>query len=110
MAEGGAFAMAGLWEEWRAPEGQPERTFTIITTTPNELVRPVHDRMPVILSPEQYGAWLDPGPRDAAELAGLLTPYPAEDMKAQAVSTLVNQVANDAPACVEPMAEGYLFG
>lgn len=96
------FAFAGLWDEWSAPDGSPVRTCTIITTTPNQVLEPIHNRMPVILAPDEYGRWLDPSPRSAGDLAPLLDRYPAEDMAAHPVSILVNNPANDQPACVVP--------
>lgn len=94
LAAGEPFAMAGLWESWNAPDGSPLRTFTIITGEPNELVAPIHNRMPAILLPEHEAIWLD----NAAEPAiwqDILRPYPAERMTAYPVSRRVNFVGND---------------
>ena len=85
LAEGQPFAFAGLWEIWRPPEGEPLRTCTIITTSANELVEPVHDRMPVILRPEDEKFWLDTDENPAIALA-LLRPYAAEEMIAREVT------------------------
>jgi putative SOS response-associated peptidase YedK len=88
------FAMAGLWESWQAPDGSLLRTFTIVTGEPNELVAPIHNRMPAILLPEHEAIWLD----NAAEPAiwqDILRPYPAERMAAYPVSRRVNFVGND---------------
>lgn len=79
-------------------------TFTIITTQANELLKPIHDRMPVILRPEDEEKWLDPGPMDAAKLTPLLNPYPAEEMETYDVSPLVNSPRNDTPECISPTA------
>lgn len=101
------FAFAGLWEEWRPKDKKdaaPLVTFTIITTEANDLVREIHDRMPVILRPEDEAAWLDPANADTAALEKLLHPYPAEAMEAIPVSALVNSPANDSPAVLEPLA------
>lgn len=77
MADGNPFAFAGLWENWKAPEGHWLRTCTIITTAANELVARLHDRMPVILAPEDYGRWLGEEPPDPGEVLDLLRPYHA---------------------------------
>jgi len=99
------FAFAGLWDEWSAPDGGTLRTCTIITTAPNLLMQPIHNRMPVILSPDDYAKWIDPAPAAPADLQPLLAPFPAESMGAYPVSTLVNRPANDRPDCVQPLAE-----
>lgn len=94
------FALAGLWESWRDPQGQDLRTCTIITTSANDLVAQVHDRMPVIFRPERAREWLaevDPG-----RLARLLVSYPSEEMTKVRVSRLVNAPENDTPACILP--------
>jgi putative SOS response-associated peptidase YedK len=104
LRDGEPFAFAGLWDRWAPADGRPLETCTILTTAPNAVVRPIHDRMPVILPPGAYGAWLDPMLHDASELRALLTPYPAEAMTAFPVSTWVNNPAHDAPACVLPLA------
>jgi len=96
------FAFAGLWESWRDPQGRDIKTFTIVTTEANDLVRPHHPRMPAILRPETEAAWLDSGSDDPSRLASLLAPYPAKDMDAYEVSDLVNSPANDMPACAAP--------
>jgi len=96
-------ALAGLWEMWQDPEGSALQTCTILTTTPNELMAPIHNRMPVIIEPEDYEMWLDPGetPEDGLHL---LRPYSAEKMTAYAVSTAVNSPRNDSPECIEPIS------
>ena len=104
LRDGEPFAFAGLWDHWAPADGQPLETCTILTTTPNELVRPIHDRMPVILPPSAYGAWLDPKTSDVPTVQALLTPYPAEKMIAYPVSTRVNNPAHDTPECVLPLA------
>ena len=94
------FAFAGLWERWRSELGEVIDSCTIITTKANELVAPVHDRMPVILPAEAYDAWLNEQLTDAPELGGLLRPYPAEAMECFPVSTHVNSPKNDDASCV----------
>jgi putative SOS response-associated peptidase YedK len=98
-------AFAGLWELWHGPEGQALETCTILTTEANEVVRPIHDRMPVILGPGDFDRWLDPEQKDPAKVQGLLGPYPAETMLAYPVSPLVNDPRHEDPRCLEPQAE-----
>jgi putative SOS response-associated peptidase YedK len=99
---GGLFAFAGLWDRWRDPAGEVRETFTIITTEPNELLRPVHNRMPAILAPEDYDSWLAPEPTDATDLTELLRPYPTEQMSYYPVSRYVNSPDNEGPECIRP--------
>jgi putative SOS response-associated peptidase YedK len=94
------FGLAGLWERWDKG-GEPVESCTILTTEANELMRPIHERMPVIVQPEQYGLWLDPRSQDTEKLVELLRPYPSTGMLAYPVSTLVNNPRNDVPQCVE---------
>ncbi|HBY94887.1 MAG: SOS response-associated peptidase [Ardenticatenaceae bacterium] len=105
MADGQPFAFAGLWEHWQGPDGSPIDSCTILTTTPNEIMYPIHNRMPVILLPEAYDLWLDPSVQAAGPLLPLLRPYPAEAMTAFPVSPLVNNPANDDPRCIVPLDE-----
>ncbi len=100
LADGGSFGLAGLWENWKSPEGAWIATCTILTTAANALMQPLHDRMPVILPPEAYALWLDPALHDPAPLQALLGPYPANLMVAAPVSKAVNKVANDDPSLV----------
>jgi len=102
MKSGDPFAFAGLWELWNAPDGSQVYSATIITTEPNELLRPIHNRMPVILPQEQYQTWLSPDEADAASLQPLLAPYPAEQMTAYAVSRQVNNPANETEELIAP--------
>lgn len=108
LRSGESFAFAGLWDRWVSTEtGEVVDSCTILTTSANDLVRPVHERMPVILPPERYDLWLDPEVEDTSMLEPLLAPYPAREMAAHPVSTRVNNPRNDEPACVEPVeAEG----
>jgi putative SOS response-associated peptidase YedK len=96
------FAFAGLWDEWQSPDGGALRTCTIITTEPNELMKPLHNRMPVILDPNDYSDWLDPAPRTSDSLLHLIKPFPHLPMSAYPVSTLVNSPGNDRPELVVP--------
>ncbi len=96
------FALAGLWELWRDADGGTLQSCTILTTSPNELMAPIHNRMPVIIEPEDYDLWLDPEPNPEQGLH-LLRPYPAEKMAAYPVSTLVNNPRNDVSNCVQPI-------
>ncbi len=103
------FAMAGLWEEWKDPEGSVVPSCAIITTEANETVRPVHHRMPVILPQHAHEAWLDPAPQSPLDLDSLLLPYPALKMSSTQVSPRVNSVANDDPDCIRPQVQQGLF-
>jgi putative SOS response-associated peptidase YedK len=100
---GRLWALAGLWETWIGAEGSEIDSCTILTTTPNELMESIHDRMPVILEPEDYDLWLKPGPNPDQGLH-LLRPYPAEKMHAYPVSSWVNAPQNDGPRCIAPLA------
>jgi putative SOS response-associated peptidase YedK len=103
-AEDGLMALAGVWERWRAPDGGVVRSYAVITTEANELVRPLHDRMPVVVPPERFSDWL--GPESPAErLKEIMRPFPAERMRAFPVSRRVNDVRNDDPGCIEAFAE-----
>ncbi len=97
------FAFAGLWDRWNAPDGSEILTATIITTEPNDLIKPIHNRMGVILPPSAYETWLSLGEKPPAELDQLLVPYPAQEMEAYPVSTFVNSPKNDGPECIRPV-------
>lgn len=102
-ADGAPLALAGLWSGWHHPETeQVIRTFTIITTTANQALAGIHDRMPVILDPADWKTWLDPANTDLAELAGLLQPAPDPEIELYPVRALVNNVRNDGPELIEP--------
>ena len=98
------FSFAGLWESRMSSEGEESRSCTIITTEANELLKPIHDRMPVILTRETEAVWLDPTVQDSAYLLPLLKPYPAGKMEVYPVSTRVNSPANDGQECIKPVA------
>jgi putative SOS response-associated peptidase YedK len=93
------FAFAGLWERWQRGDAEPLYTCTILTTSPAASIASIHDRMPVILRPDQYDMWLDSGTDDAT-LRSMLQPYAGNDLHAYPVSNLVNKVDNDAPECI----------
>lgn len=101
------FLMAGLWEHWRGggDDQSPIESCTIIVTDANELVRPIHDRMPVILSDEAAERWLDPEQRDPAALTELLRPADPAEMRLHPVSRAVNNARNDGPELLEPLRE-----
>ncbi len=104
LESGEPFGFAGLWEEWQGPDGSQLKSATIITSEPNALVKTIHNRMPVIVHPDHYALWLDPGEKQPEQLAPLLVPYPAEEMITYPVSTLVNSPANDLPENIQPVA------
>jgi putative SOS response-associated peptidase YedK len=97
------FGFAGLWDEWRSPEGTPIRTCTIITVAPNTLMAPIHNRMPAILRPEDEAAWLTSANRSVPDLVALLTPYPDPELEAYAVSRAVNAPNVDDAGCILPV-------
>ena len=101
--DGELFAFAGLWDRWRGSQGDVIESCTIVTTTPNSLLADVHDRMPVILNPDDYDLWLDPGFRDLASVSEMLRPFDAGLMRRYPVSTRVNRVLNDDADCAKPL-------
>ena len=103
LKTGEPFAFAGLWENWEAPDGSIIHSATIITTEPNEMMGKIHNRMPVILPHNAYTQWLDPFPQPPSNIQYLLMPYPAGEMEAYPVSTLVNSPANDRLECIAPV-------
>jgi putative SOS response-associated peptidase YedK len=100
--DGGGFALAGLWERWHRDGAEPITSCTIVTTTANATMAPIHDRMPVILDPRDFDAWLDPE-TPAADLRALLRPAPDDRLRAYPVSVWVNSPAHDDPRCLEPL-------
>ena len=96
------FAFAGLWESRANPDGSKLETCAILTAEANELIRPLHHRMAVILAPENYDVWLSPQEVETAALMSLLSPHPAEKMRAYEVSRQVNHPANDSPSVIAP--------
>ncbi|MGD8463717.1 MAG: SOS response-associated peptidase [Anaerolineae bacterium] len=108
LRDGQPFAFAGLWEHWEGEAGVIE-SCTLLTTEPNELVRPVHNRMPVIVKPDDYELWLDPEMQQPERLQPLLGPYPSAEMDAYPVSRRVNRPQNDDPQCIEPLPQQQGF-
>jgi putative SOS response-associated peptidase YedK len=101
--DGEPLAVAGLWAGWHDPETDVVlRTFTIVTTAANELMAPIHDRMPVLIPRDAWALWLDPELDDIGELQGLLVPSPDDELEVYPVETLVNNVRNDGPALIVP--------
>lgn len=110
---GELFAFAGLWDGWQNSSGQWVKTCSILTTTPNAVTSAIHDRMPVILDPDNYDLWLDPGMQNVAAISELLKPFDARLMRCYPVSTRVNHVVNDDEECARPAeiaeAQNQLF-
>jgi putative SOS response-associated peptidase YedK len=100
LKEDRPFAFAGLWEHWRRNDQEID-SCTIITTDANELMAPIHNRMPVIVAPSDYDLWLDPAVQEVERLQPLIRPFPAGEMTAYPVSTVVNNPRNDVGECVE---------
>jgi putative SOS response-associated peptidase YedK len=103
MRDGRPFAFAGLWDRWESTDEGAIETCTILTTAPNAVLAPIHDRMPVILPPAEYARWLDPSLRDTDSLAPLLVPFPPDDMLAFPVSPRVNPPTIDDEKCIAPL-------
>lgn len=97
------FAFAGLWEHWEGEDGKIIESCTIIVTDANELLRPIHDRMPVILDPDDYDAWLGSMTAEIDHLQTLLRPYPTKQLTLYPVSKWVNSPKNDDRKCIEPV-------
>jgi putative SOS response-associated peptidase YedK len=104
MVDDSLFAFAGLWDRWKDNSGNLIESCSILTTAPNALLAGVHDRMPVILGPENYELWLDPGFKDVATLSEMLKPFNSALMKRYPVSTRVNTPKNDDPECAAEIA------
>lgn len=104
LKSGQPFGFAGLWDVWTPADGDERlKSCTIITTEPNELLKPIHDRMPAILPDDAVDDWLDLEGSEKDALLSLLKPYPGDDLEAYAVSRYVNSPANDSPKCIEPV-------
>lgn len=105
-ADGNLMGMAGIWEAWQGPEGDAVECCAILTTAANGLVAAIHDRMPVILDPADFGAWLDVDGTSAAEVSAMARPCSDDILTSYEVSRLVNNARNDQPACCEPISGG----
>jgi putative SOS response-associated peptidase YedK len=103
LRDGAPFAFAGLWEHWER-DGRALDSCTVLTTEANALVKPLHERMPVILAPADFDRWLDPKAAKGPELQALLRPYPAEAMAAYPVDPRVNNARHNDAECVAPLA------
>jgi putative SOS response-associated peptidase YedK len=95
--------LAGLWASWRDEQGDRITSCTVITTAPNDLVAPIHDRMPAVLTEDAWDRWLDPDFGDLEVLRSMLKPFDPKSMAEYPVSTLVNKVANNYSECIEPL-------
>lgn len=104
MKSGEPFFFAGLYEIWHESEPDQLATFTIITGEPNELVAPIHTRMPVIVKPVDYERWLDPDITDPAALTDILSPYPAEEITTYPISKRINSPRNNDPGVIDPIS------
>jgi putative SOS response-associated peptidase YedK len=105
---GELFAFAGMWDRWKDPSGNAVETCSILTTTPNAVTSAVHDRMPVILDPDVYDLWLDPGMRDVGAASELLRPCDARLIRCYPVSTRINRVTNDDEECSAPFEQAQM--
>jgi putative SOS response-associated peptidase YedK len=103
MKDDSLFAVAGLWDTWQSPTGEAIHTCTILTTEPNDLMKDIHDRMPVILPKEHQSIWLDSTIHDNEQLRSLLLPFPADEMTAYEVSDKVNSPKNNAVDLIKPV-------
>jgi len=106
LRAGRPFGLAGLYENWKGKDGTTLQTCTIITTSPNELMAPIHNRMPAIIAPDERKIWLDKEIQDPAILVPLLKPYESRAMEAYPVSKRVNSPSYNEPDCIEPAEEG----
>jgi putative SOS response-associated peptidase YedK len=112
--DGELFAFAGIWDRWKNPDGKWITSCSILTTTPNAVTSVVHDRMPVILDPDNYDVWLDPGMNNVEAASEMLKPYAARLMRCYPVSARINHAANDDAECASPVTlesapQGQLF-
>lgn len=114
VGEGDLFALAGLWDQWQSPDGEIIESCTILTTTPNSLAADMHDRMPVIVTPDKYEVWLDPDVTNFDAIRDILKPYDAEQMRRYPVSTKLNNSQNEgaesaAPVTLDMPTQARLF-
>ena len=101
-ADGRPMALAALWERWKGPDGTKLESCTVLTTSPNELLAGIHDRMPVVLPPDAWSLWLDRTVQDVERIAPLLAPAPVDGMVVEPVSTWVNDPKHDDAQCLAP--------
>ena len=109
LAQGELFAMAGLWERWRGAEGEPLESAAIVTTAATPNLRSLHDRMPILIDPSGYDAWLDPARRDVREVLAALPTTRGAELRPRRVSVRVNDVRNDDSRCLDDAEQGALF-
>ncbi len=98
------FGLAGMWDRWNAPDGSIIESCSILTTSPNDLLRSLHDRMPVIVRPEDYTLWLDSDMQDPGQLKPLFESYPSADFVMVKVGMKINSPAQDTPDCIQEIA------
>jgi putative SOS response-associated peptidase YedK len=101
MKDGSPIGFAGIWEEWKAPDSTLLQTFSLLTTKANKLVEPIHDRMPVILAPDEYPTWLNKHLTSPEQLQQLYQPYPSDLLEAYPVSERVNSPRNNSPENIQ---------
>ncbi|HZH98690.1 MAG TPA: SOS response-associated peptidase [Fimbriimonadaceae bacterium] len=104
MKDGGLFAFAGIWEFWKGPDGNDVLSCSILTCEPNELVSDLHDRMPLIVAPEDFDLWMDREIQTSGPLQPILRPFPAERMAITPVNPIVGNPNNEGPECIESMS------
>ena len=101
MRKGRLFAFAGLWDHWEEEGGSAVDTCTILTTGTNEILKPIHDRMPVIVAPQNYDLWLDVSIKSPETLNPILVPYNPEEMESYPVRSIVNDPSHEGVECIE---------
>jgi putative SOS response-associated peptidase YedK len=107
MKENKPLALAGIWDKWKSPEGQTVESCSILTTEPNEVVKPIHKRMPVIIDPKNFDFWLNPENKEIEKIKPLLKPYDAKKIEAYPVSLYVNKPENKGEECITRVEEKY---
>ena len=103
MASGDVFGVAGIWETWGSPDGSELQSISLLTTEPNDFMKPLHNRMPVILHKEDYEEWMFTDPTEVDRLTHLFRPFPSEAMTAYPVTHYVGKATNEGIECIEPM-------
>jgi putative SOS response-associated peptidase YedK len=102
LKNGSPMVFAGIWESWKGPDGKTTDSCSILTTAANDLMSPIHDRMPVILNPGNWEQWLERDQRDPEKLRPLYQPYPGDEIEMYPVSSMVNSVKNGGPELIDP--------